>query len=97
MRSRWSESWSHFEGLINPDDVVIQHVRQQSAAGWFIGAVEFYDFEEMDIYSRDTGYYPTEEMLKEEYPRSISLQEAFNKMQHDPLHRRKMERKLGKK
>lgn len=97
MRSRWSESWSHYEGLINPDDVVIRHVRLESAAGWYVGSVEFYNFEEMDFYSRDTDYYPSEATLKRDYPESISVQEAFQKIQHDTLYKRKMERKLGRK
>lgn len=94
MRSRWSESWSHFDGLIDPNDVVIRDVRCKSNAGWYVGAVEFYNFEEMDFYSRDTEYYPNEEILKQAYPRSISIKEAFAKIQHDRLYRRKMERKL---
>lgn len=95
MRSRWSESWSHFEGLINKDDIVIRDVRLQSNAGWYIGAIEFYNFEEMDFYSRDSDYYPSEQMLKEDYPHSISTEEAFNKIKHDRLYKRKMEKKLG--
>lgn len=96
MRSRWSESWSHFEGLIDKNDVVIRDVRQQSAAGWFLGALEFYNFEEADCYSKDTEYYPNEKMLQQYYPHSISISEAYEKIKHDRLLKRKMDRKLGK-
>jgi hypothetical protein len=59
---------------INKDEVLIRHVRLQSNAGWYLGTVEFYNFDEMDFYSRDTDfYYPNEALLKEEYPRSISV------------------------
>ena len=95
MKSNWSQDWSMYQGLINPTDVVVREVRLQSAAGWYVGSVEFYNFEEMDFYSRDTGYYPNEEMVKEEYPRSISTQEAFEKIKHDQLLHRKMKKKLG--
>lgn len=94
MRSRWSESWSHFDGLIDPSDIVVRDVRLQTNAGWYIGTVQFYNFEEMDFYSRDSDYYPNEKMLKEEYPHSISTEEAFMKIKHDRLLRRKMDKKL---
>jgi hypothetical protein len=97
MRSRWSESWSHYEkSEVKENEVVIPNVRLQSNAGWYIGALEFYTFEEMDFYSRDTGYHPNEEMLEREYPHSISVQEAFEKVNHHPLYKRKMERKLNR-
>lgn len=97
LRSRWSESWSHYDSRdVKDNEVVIPHVRLQSNAGWYIGAVEFYNFDEMDFYSRDTDYYPNEEMLKSEFPRSISVEEAFSKMNNNPLYKRKMERKLNK-
>lgn len=96
MQSNWSESWSQFNGLINPDDIMVKEVRLQSSAGWYIGAAEFYDFEEMGFYSRDSEYYPSEEVLKEFFPRSLSIEEAANKIKHDPLLSRKMKRKLEK-
>jgi hypothetical protein len=95
LRSRWSESWSHYDVRdVKKDEVVIPDVRLNSNAGWYVGAVEFYDFEEMDFYSRDTDYYPNEEMLKDDYPRSISIEEAFYKIKNDIIYKRKMERKL---
>lgn len=97
MRSRWSESWSHYDSHdILKDEVVIPDVRLKSAAGWYIGALEFYSFDEIDFYSRDTEYYPSDMMLYENYPNSISVEEAINKVNNHPLYRRKMERKLGK-
>lgn len=97
MRSRWSESWSHYESSeVKQDEIVIPNVRLQSNAGWYIGTVEFYNYDEMDFYSRDTGYYPNESMLENDYPNSISVEDAFNKIKHDRLYSRKMERKLNK-
>jgi hypothetical protein len=93
MRSRWSESWSHFEGLIHPNDVVVRNVRIQTNAGWYIGTVEFYDFDEMGFYSRDGDYYPNEEIVKNIFPNSISIEEAFHKVKHDRLLKRKLEKK----
>jgi len=94
IKSSWSESWSQYDELIHKDDIVIRNVRVQSNAGWYIGAVEFYNYDEMDFYSRDSDYYPNEEMLKSYYPTSISVKEAFNKIKHDRLHSMKMEKKL---
>lgn len=96
MRSKWSESWSHYEANeVSVDEIVIPNVRLQSNAGWYIGAVEFYDYDDMDFYSRDIDYYPNEHMLQQDYPRSISIKEAYEKVNHHPLYKRKMERKLG--
>ena len=98
MRSRWSESWSHYEAKdVKENEVVMPNVRLESAAGWFIGAIEFYDYDEMNPYSRDTDYYPSENMLKSEYPHSISLEEACHKIKYDTLYKRKMERKLARR
>lgn len=94
--SMLSQDWSKFDGLVNPEDVVIRDVRIQSNAGWYVGAVQFYNYDEMDFYSRDTGYYPSEEMLSQEYPQSISIQEAFHKVKHDRLYSRKMDKYLAK-
>ena len=41
-------------------------------------------------------YYPSEVMLKSEYPDCISDKEAFQMVKHDRLLKRKMEKKLGK-
>lgn len=96
MNSRWSESWNQYDrDKVQPNEVIVTDVRLQSNAGWYIGALEFYDFEEMDFYSRDSDYYPNEALLKKEYPRSISVQEACDKVKHDRLYQRKMEKKLG--
>lgn len=95
MRSNWSESWSQFNGLINKDDVIVRNVRCKSASGWYLGTVEFYNFEEMDFYSRDSDlYYPNEQILKEDYPHSISIEEAFNMIKSDRLLNKKMKKKL---
>lgn len=95
MQSNWSENWSEFNGLIDKNDVVVRNVRLKSAAGWYVGTVEFYNFDEMDFYSRDSMYYPSEAMLKAEYPDSVSDKEAFQMVKHDRLLKRKMEKKLG--
>lgn len=91
----WNNISSEYNGLINKDDIVIRNVRLQSAAGWYVGAVEFYNFEEMDFYSRDSCYYPTESMLASDYPESISVEEAFNKIKFDRLYKSRMNKKLG--
>lgn len=57
---------------------LIQHVRMQSNAGFYLGSIEFENGEGQP-YDRDSGYYPTEEFLASEYPNSISLKEAFEK------------------
>lgn len=95
MQNGWSESWSQYNGLINENDVVIRNVRLQSNAGWYIGAVQFYNYEEMDFYSRDSDYYPNENVLQEVYPNSISIEEAFYNLKYDRLLKRKMERYLN--
>ena len=96
LRSKWSESWSHYErDEVGLNEVVLPNVRLQSNAGWYVGAVEFYNFEEMDFYSRDSDYYPNESLLKEDYPHSISIEEAYHKINHDRLYKRKMEKKLN--
>jgi len=95
MLGNQSEGWSEFNGLINKDDIVVRDVRVQSNAGWYVGTVEFYNYEEMDFYSRDSGYYPNEAMVKTEYPNSISIEEAFHKIKHDRLLNMRMKRKLG--
>jgi hypothetical protein len=57
---------------------VISHVRMKSAAGWYLGSIEF-NGEDAFPYDRDSGYYPSEELVKSEYPRSIGQDEAFQK------------------
>lgn len=56
----------------------VSNIRLQSAAGWYVGTLEF-DDGEAQPYERDSMYYPSEEFLKKEYPNSISLKEAFLK------------------
>lgn len=59
---------------------IIQNVRQQSNAGWFVGGLFFYtDNAECWDKDEESCYYPTEEALKREYPRSISMREACDK------------------
>jgi len=93
---RLSGNMSQFDGLIDKNEIVIKNVRLQSNAGWYMGTVEFYNFEEMDFYSRDSMYVPSEEMVKKLYPESISVEEAFHRIKHDRLLKRKMEKKLGR-
>jgi hypothetical protein len=57
---------------------VISHVRMKSAAGWYLGSIEF-DGIDACPYDRDSGYYQSEEYLNNDYPRSISQDEAFQK------------------
>lgn len=54
----------------------VHNVRLESAAGFYKGTLEFIDGD-ADFYDRDSMYYPTEELLKAEYPNSKSVQEAF--------------------
>lgn len=75
-----SEGWSVYKGeKVNPNDIVIRNVRQKSAAGWFVGALQFYDREHCECYSKDTFYYPTEELCKFDNPQSISFDDALNR------------------
>lgn len=55
---------------------IISNVRMQSNAGHYVGSVEFESGEGLP-YDRDGDYYPTETWLKQEYPDSISMKEAF--------------------
>lgn len=57
---------------------VINHVRMQSAAGWYLGSIEV-ENGEAQPYDRDSMYYPTEEHVRFDYPISIGLKEAFLK------------------
>lgn len=84
-----SESWGRYNGLIDPTDIVVTQVRQQSAAGWFVGALQIYNEDECECYSRDSEYYPTEALCIQEYPKSISKVEVFR----TPLVRRKLARR----
>ena len=97
MENRWHVSSEFDARFTEKDEVIIQNVRLQSNAGWYIGAVEFYNFDELDFYSRDSEYYPNEELLKEENPHSLSVQEAVALVKTDRLYKRKMERKLGRR
>ena len=59
---------------------VIGHVRMESAAGWYIGSIEFLNGE-ASPWDKDefSCYYPNEVRLQQDYPRSMSLNEAFNR------------------
>lgn len=54
----------------------VHNVRLKSAAGYYIGTLEFTDGD-ADFYDRDSMYFPSDEFLKAEYPRSKSVEEAF--------------------
>jgi hypothetical protein len=56
--------------------MIIGHVRMESAAGWYLGSIEV-ENGEAQPYDRSSMYYPSEEWVRKEYPRSISLEEAF--------------------
>ena len=55
---------------------IVSNVRMKSNAGHYLGSIEF-ESGEGQPYDRDSGYYPTEDWLKQEYPNSISMKEAF--------------------
>jgi hypothetical protein len=57
---------------------VIGHVRMKSAAGWYLGSIEF-DGTDTCPYDRDSLYYPSEEWLKHDFPNSISQEDAFQR------------------
>lgn len=57
---------------------IIWNVRQQSAAGWFVGGLSFC-VDNAECWERVTMYYKTETWLKNDYPHSISIKEAFEK------------------
>lgn len=57
---------------------IISGVRMQSAAGWYIGSLDF-EYGEPEPYDRDSMYYPFESYVRHEYPNSISVQEAIDK------------------
>lgn len=97
IRGNWSEGWSSYNSKdVSPNEIIITNVRLESAAGWYIGSLEFYNFDEIDFYSRDTEYFPSESFLLSYYPESISIEDAINKINNDSLYKRRMERKLGK-
>ncbi|WP_079709806.1 hypothetical protein [Paraliobacillus ryukyuensis] len=58
--------------------MIINRVRMESAAGWYLGSIEFVE-DEAQPYDRHSLYYPSEEWLKREFPRSISLKDAFDR------------------
>lgn len=62
---------------------VIRFVRQESAAGWFMGAVEF-SSDNVECFDKDeeTCYYVDEASLAQAYPHSISMKEACDKAKH---------------
>lgn len=57
---------------------VISHIRMKSAAGWYLGSIEF-NGEDAQPYDRDSCYYPSEEYLQHEYSGSMSMEEAFQR------------------
>jgi hypothetical protein len=57
---------------------IVQNVRMKSAAGYYLGSIQFYG-DDACPYDRDSSYYPSEEHVKFDYPNSISEEEAFNK------------------
>lgn len=61
-------------------EVIIENVRMQSAAGYYIGSIACEDAL-IEPYSRETGYYPDEELLHHEYPDSLSFNEAFARLE----------------
>ncbi|MGG1444940.1 hypothetical protein ABE354_23400 [Brevibacillus laterosporus] len=69
---------------------VIQNVRQESAAGWYVGSLEFLD-DNVVCWDKETGYFPSEGLLKNHYPYSISMQEAYKKAkQHNWINSNRM-------
>lgn len=59
-------------------EYIVSFVRMQSAAGYYLGSISFEDGNG-EPNDRDSGYYPSEEMLQSDYPNSISMKEAFDK------------------
>jgi hypothetical protein len=57
---------------------IVQNVRMKSAAGYYLGSIQF-EGEDACPYDRDSLYYPSEEHLKFDYPNSISEEEAFQR------------------
>jgi hypothetical protein len=57
---------------------VITNVRMESAAGHYLGSVDF-EAGFLEPYDRDSLYYPNEEWVKHEFPNSISMNEAIEK------------------
>lgn len=57
---------------------VIKNVRLDSAAGHYVGSLEF-GGGDVEFYDRDSEYYPNEKHLHFDYPTSISREEAFSK------------------
>lgn len=97
MESKWSESWSQYNGLINKDDVVVKDVRYEFPYGWGIVYLQFYNFEEADIYSKETDFgYLSEESLIEDYPDSISIEDAFNLVKNDRFYKKRLDNYIKK-
>ena len=93
MQGRWSEGWSEFNrASADPMDVLIRNVRQESAAGWYVGALQFFSEEEAVPYSRDSEYYGGEHSLHAEYPNTISVKEAFQQAKSHPIYQKKLQR-----
>ncbi|MCM3109987.1 hypothetical protein [Lederbergia lenta] len=58
--------------------MIIKNVRMESAAGHYLGSIECSN-EECQPYDRDSLYYPSEDWLKNEFPNSISLKDAYER------------------
>lgn len=60
------------------EDYILSDIRLTSGAGHYLGSLIF-DEGFPEPYSRETGYYPTEESVKQDHPDSISYSEAIEK------------------
>lgn len=60
---------------------VIHNVRMESAAGHYLGSLWFSSMGEGAPNDRDSWYYPNEQAVRNDYPRSISMKEAFDQAQ----------------
>ncbi|WP_460271323.1 hypothetical protein [Bacillus sp. NEAU-Y102] len=67
-------------GRQQSEGYVMGHIRMQTAAGWYIGSIEFLNGE-ASPWDKDefSCYYPNESKLQQDYPRSMGMEEAFNR------------------
>ena len=85
--------WNKGNNITKPSEpkgVIIYSVRLQSNAGWYKGSLYFTSFDDAEFYDRDTGYYLSERMLQKEFPDTISISEAFDKVKSNALYRRRL-------
>jgi hypothetical protein len=54
---------------------VMQNVRQESNAGWYVGGLEMLE-DNAICWDKESCYYPSEAVLQNDYPTSISMEEA---------------------